>query len=224
MTGGELPPRRRRRQGTRRASSPDPNANLIGCCVILVSGIFLVLLYKTQEILDSIVTKSDFRISAKSILKRLTDKKAPMAARHTFSSRSKSKYPPPSDLRNPPSKFLIYDSDLAGQGTGNVVSGLLTAHLLAVEFGRIVCTEYPELLEAFEIAHPWVIDHCPGALRDVKDSDAAGGEIKRIFLINFEKAPNECHLKEVLSSDTKYIIMIGNTYPRYVSFFKTFPA
>jgi hypothetical protein len=175
--------------------------------VLLASGLFLVLLYKAQEILDSIATRTDFRMSAKNILKRLT-KKAPNS-RRTFPTNAKSKYNPPSDLSKPPSKFLIFDSNLGGQGTGNVVSGLLSAHLLALEFGRIVCTDYPSLRQAFEPAHPWAIEHCPRALKD-----AAGRKLKRIILVNYELAPDECRLKRILGSDETFVVMLGNTYPR----------
>jgi hypothetical protein len=152
-------------------------------------------------------------MSAKNILKRLREK-GPRNPRRTFPTNAKSKYNPPSNLGKPPRKFLIFDSDLPGQGTGNIVSGLLSAHLLALEFGRIVCAEYPKLYEAFELAHPWAIEHCPGALQHVRESVAAGRELKRIFLVNYEEAPDECRLKRTLGSDEKYIVMVGNTYPR----------
>ena len=95
---------------------------------------------------------------------------------------------------------------------GNVISGLLSAHLLALEFDRLVCTTYPMLFEAFELAHPWAIERCPKALNELRAG--VGGDSKHITLVNYEMPPDECQLKRVLSSDTTYVIMFGNTYPR----------
>jgi hypothetical protein len=203
----------RKRRPRRRVSSKNEHAHVIGCCALVASCLFLVLLYKAQEILDSIATQTDFRLSANVLLHRL--KKTSRKAQRKFPSASVSKYQPPSDLsKPPPSKFLIFDSDLPGQGMGNVVSGLLSAHLLALEFDRLVCTTYPMLFEAFELAHPWAIERCPKALNEMRFGVGVN-HLKHISMITFDTPPDECHLKRVLSSDETFVIMFGNTYPRY---------
>ena len=70
----------------------------------------------------------------------------------------------------------------------------------------------------------------PEAVEDCPDISAKASEgrvqDKHITLNNFGKVPNECELKEVLSSHTVIVVITGNTYPRWPvvpdNFFFTF--
>ena len=130
-------------------------------------------------------------------------------------------------LRNPlvpvaqkPKKYLIFDGFMKGQGAGNTVSGLLAAHLFGLEFDRIVCISegFQIFHSAFESIVPEVLADCPDVLKEKVQ--------KRISFHSFGTAPDECRLKEKLSSSTRIISMKGNTYPRWPvipdNFFFTF--
>ena len=78
-----------------------------------------------------------------------------------------------------PIKFLYFLPIRVGQGTGNIISGLLAAHLLGDEFGRIVCVSstYKEFLMAFAPINAQAVLHCPEKVRWNKDNS--------IYLFNF---------------------------------------
>lgn len=213
----KTPPRRSR---ARRQSQlePSPHANLIGCGVLVLSVLFLVILWMTQEVLESVEIKThDLRLMSQKILKHLKVQLPESLTRRrhpTFPSNGKaSKYAPPSDLSHPPDKYIVFDHVLEGQGMGNVISGLLSAHLLGLEFNRIVCTDYPSFFLAFEPVHPWILQKCPTVLQDGQYRRM--GHLKRIRMITYENAPNECSLQSTLRSNVTIVHMRGNTYPRW---------
>jgi hypothetical protein len=110
-------------------------------------------------------------------------------------------------------RFIIFVPIAAGQGLGNIMTGLLSAHLLADEFDRIVCVtkEYDSFLEMFEPIQPATVEKCPFILVNlpVKNTDNS------IDLINYKSAPNECKLQKVLKTGPTVLFLIANTYPRW---------
>ncbi len=118
---------------------------------------------------------------------------------------------PPIILENP--KYLMFLPIEAGQGIGNIMNGLLAAHLFGEEFGRIVCvsTMFTDFHQVFSPLHPQAIRDCPTLPQNNPT------EQHRIELYNYYSPPNECRLRDELASATKVLYMIGNTYPRWPS-------
>lgn len=96
------------------------------------------------------------------------------------------------------------------------MQGLLAAHMLAMEFNRVVCIDpaYKQFLQAFDPIDPDVVRYCPNVLESF-DAKVLQTEGNFIQLINFWRPPDECQLKERLESDTRVILIEGNTYPRW---------
>lgn len=113
-------------------------------------------------------------------------------------------------------KFLIFKGFLSGQGVGNVISGLLAAHLLGIEFDRIVCVaeSYTDFYLAFEMVHPDTLRYCPEILHERKELWEDKSELI-ISLINFSNPPDECQLQTSLASDQPILVLFANTYPRW---------
>jgi hypothetical protein len=112
-------------------------------------------------------------------------------------------------------RFILFDNDLTGQGQGNVVSGLLAAHLLGQEFNRIVCIlpTYTSFLQVFEPIGSDAVHKCPTILEpSLLPRRTRQNQFR---LVNYEPPPNECKLKDLLKSDISVLFMIGNTYPRW---------
>jgi hypothetical protein len=114
--------------------------------------------------------------------------------------------------------FIIYDATLFGQGTGNLISGLLAAHLLGQEFDRIVCINpqhYSSFLMAFESVDPIVIAKCPSIIYQ-SNNMSSGTEQHIIAIISFGGTADECEIQNLMSDRTKKVIhLVGNTYPRW---------
>jgi hypothetical protein len=108
-------------------------------------------------------------------------------------------------------RFILFDNDLTGQGQGNIVSGLLAAHLLGKEFNRIVCIlpTYTSFLQVFEPIGSDAVRNCPAILQSLPPRSRQN----QFRLVNYEPPPNECQLKDLLQSDVSVLYMIGNTYP-----------
>jgi hypothetical protein len=114
-------------------------------------------------------------------------------------------------------RFIIFLPIQAGQGLGNIVSGLLAAHLLGEEFNRIVCVSpvYFDFVQMFHPVNPKVIQYCPDALRTATNMTPSYRTRKTIRLVNFEHAPDECDLQRQLQSGPDILFMVSNTYPRW---------
>lgn len=108
-------------------------------------------------------------------------------------------------------RYIVFRPIPHGQGTGQHMNGLLAAHLLGEEFNRVVCVTptYEPFHMAFEPVHPQEVQDCPTLKLNPKP--------KLLTLINYNAAPDECKLKQELSSDKQIIYIVGNTYPRYRS-------
>jgi hypothetical protein len=114
-------------------------------------------------------------------------------------------------------RYLIVRHVQSGQGTGNVMSGLLAAHLLGGEFDRIVCVakEYTAFHQAFEtldencnadyFLESALVTH-PPTLNNT------------ITLNNYQPPPSDCWLRSRLTSDDpehSVLYYVGNTYPKW---------
>jgi hypothetical protein len=148
--------------------------------------IFLCTLIRTQRLLDGLDSRACMEIP--SILTQNGDS--------TFLS----------------DRFIIFQPIMEGQGTGNIMSGLLAAHLLGLEFNRTVCVSdsYTDFYMAFEIANPVVAATCRQLLECEKPVFQMQHHIR---LINYLAAPNECSLQEKVASDTRVLWIMANTYP-----------
>jgi hypothetical protein len=118
-------------------------------------------------------------------------------------------------------RFILFRK-LQGQGAGNILNGLLAAHLLGQEFNRTVCVEskYTEFHAAFEAIDPYAMKYCPAFLaenEDIVNATEQHSTRSRLELVNYAPGvPNECSLQERLASPTiKVIEYEGNTYPRW---------
>jgi hypothetical protein len=129
-------------------------------------------------------------------------------------------------------KFILFHGISSGQGAGNIISGLLAAHLYGDEFDRIVCltTGMRNFAEAFEPVHPHAVRYCP--LLQQRGLPPTNFEKNSFQVLTFEPPPNECKLKDLLQSGEQVLYMGGNTYPRwpvvpkdyFVRFYKPRPA
>jgi hypothetical protein len=133
---------------------------------------------------------------------------------------SSSSSPPPSqtshDARNHDRKFLIFRHVFTGQGAGNVLSGLLATHLLAVEFNRTVCVDYPSFQRVFSYEDNAMTHLCESIQERHPPND--GNTIQRN---NYDQSgfSSECSLKDRLESEDtadRFLYYTGNTYPRWV--------
>ena len=118
--------------------------------------------------------------------------------------------------------FIIFDADIPGQGTGNLISGLLASHLLGDEFHRIVCVNpiyFSTFINAFESINILAQTKCPIILRRITEHNMTYYQQHpkhMVTVINFLGAADECDLQNIMSDPTKHIIhFIGNTYPRW---------
>lgn len=104
-------------------------------------------------------------------------------------------------------KYLVFKPIPHGQGSGQAMNGLLAAHLLGMEFNRVVCVapNYTSFLQAFEPVLPQAIQECHTLKLNPKPD--------LIPLINYHSAPDECVLTTELSSDNQIVYIVGNTYP-----------
>jgi len=107
----------------------------------------------------------------------------------------------------PIGRFLMFRPTVVGQGIGNILQGLLAAHLLGMEFDRVVCiaTDWIDFHEAFT-----PILHQPDCAKLPQQ-----GNVHNLQLLNFLPPPNECRLKQVLASNVEVVYLAGNTYPRW---------
>ena len=124
---------------------------------------------------------------------------------HTFLQQLQESVGPSPELGP---RFLVFKKTDYNQGMGNILHGLLAAHMLGVEFNRTVC-----------VSAAWTDFH--DAFRTVRHSkecaeiDPEGERQDQIVLLNFVPPPNECRLQSRLASDKAVLYIKGNTYPRW---------
>lgn len=109
-------------------------------------------------------------------------------------------------------RFLIFRHVFTGQGAGNVISGLLSAHFLGNEFARTVCVDYPSFQKAFVFRDENREIICKDVLARYQPSPE--NTIKRN---SYDQSgfSSECSLRDRLNSSDPVIYFIGNTYPRW---------
>jgi len=115
-------------------------------------------------------------------------------------------------------RFLVFSKMPLGQGAGNQMQGLLAAHLLGLDFNRIVCIgEFEEFHQAFDVVHEPTRQACIELLQceriPPKKSYTSLSSKTSITLINFMAKPDECELHDTLASEERVIWFTGNTYP-----------
>jgi hypothetical protein len=219
----------------RRSSEPNLKANSVtGILLLVVSTLYLYFLWRTQSFLDTL-EGGRFRIPALLLHKHATieaastddliliQTNAPRLASEKSSQALQKKpsmqkiipnqHPAPQEP-SMEDRYIVFIPITGGQGTGNVIAGLLAAHLLALEFNRIVCVSplYQKFLDAFEPANPVAIEKCPELLAGDLPTRTPDNYLS---LITFLHAPNECLLKYTLASDVSVLYLESNTYPRW---------
>lgn len=115
---------------------------------------------------------------------------------------------PPEDP--PQDRFLIFvGSEDGSQGQGNILNGLLAAHLLGLEFNYAVCVwdQWTEFNLAFRQKH--YVREC----EEVQKLPAT--KKKRMRHWTFGSSETECTLREKLASDRKVWEFSANTYPKW---------
>jgi hypothetical protein len=109
--------------------------------------------------------------------------------------------------------YIIYRHIHNGQGIGNILNGLLAAHLLGKEFHRTVCVsrEYENFHLAFAPVHVSA-EEC-----HLVESSSVPTPSNTLSLLNYEKMPRECDIKHQVSNAESVLYFDGNTYPRWPS-------
>jgi hypothetical protein len=209
-------PSTKRRKRTR--SKPNLKAKVTGILILVAATLYLYFLWRTQSFLDTLEEGGRFSIPSLLFRKHAATKpettsNGGIITSQTGDERIASELAPHETSTE--HKFMIFIPITSGQGTGNIIAGLLAAHLLALEFSRIVCVSpiHKTFLDAFEPANPVAIEMCPKLLA-AEDLPAKtyGNSVR---LVNFESVPDECELQDTLASDIPVIYMESNTYPRW---------
>jgi hypothetical protein len=188
----------------RRNSESNLKAKVSGILLLVVSTLYLYFLWRTQSFLD----KERGRFSIPGLLFR---KHAVTEA----ASSVQNQHPAPQEP-SMEDRFIVFKPIKKGQGTGNIIAGLLAAHLLALEFNRIVCVSplYQKFLDAFEPVNPAAIEKCPKLLAGDLPTRSRDNYLS---LITYYPAPDECLLKKTLASDISVLYLESNTYPRWAA-------
>jgi len=122
-----------------------------------------------------------------------------------------TKAPPPR-----PRRAILLRPLGAGQGQGNHINGLLSAHMLADEFDRIVCIspEYTAFLDAFTPYYQSTEEKewCDELWTKKKGGKVAAPDIR---LINYAQPPSECRLRKQMEFAEGHVTLTSNTYPRW---------
>jgi hypothetical protein len=229
----------------RKLSEPNLKAKATGILLMVASILYLYFLWRTQSFLDTLEEGGRFRIPgllfrkhAKSEYSGLVYSETEQDVLNQFLASAKASHPVEERLssqRTVPKqltpqeaaadaealkgdKFLIFVPIEAGQGTGNLIAGLLATHLLALEFNRTVCVSplYETFLDVFEPAHPVAMEKCPKLLMGTLPAISySPNDDIYLRLITYFKAPDECELKATLASNVPILYVESNTYPRW---------
>jgi hypothetical protein len=195
-----------------------------GACVLLLAALYLCFLWRTETVLDALESKQKFRFQSLLLQrpKQQQQQRAPKEAvdwyvragrrRATAKAVASIKGVLPGHHHHE-DRYILFDHFLGGQGLGNMMAGLLAAHLLGDEFGRIVCIrDWEEFRQVFDPIRSDFVEKCPSVLEKMPQETSEN----HIQLINYQPPPNECRLKLKLENpDLPVIYMTGNTYPRW---------
>uniref|UniRef100_A0A7S1YT38 Uncharacterized protein n=1 Tax=Trieres chinensis TaxID=1514140 RepID=A0A7S1YT38_TRICV len=109
-----------------------------------------------------------------------------------------------------PSRFIIFTGhNNPSQGVGNIIAGLLAAHLLALEYGRVVCVSkgWHDFWYAFRQR-----DYT----KECKALQSGRKKYPEVRLWNYESSGvSECELHDRLGSNESVLEFNGNTYPKW---------
>ncbi len=107
-------------------------------------------------------------------------------------------------------RYLMFVPMTDGQGLGNIMNGLLAAHLFGDEFNRRVCvsTEFKGFHMLFQPVQDGLLEEC------ALFPQLQGGH-QGVVLFNYGILPDECALRDLLASPAQLLFYIGNTYPRW---------
>mmetsp|Transcript_19754 Transcript_19754/g.30475 ORF Transcript_19754/g.30475 Transcript_19754/m.30475 type:complete len:474 (+) Transcript_19754:200-1621(+) len=127
----------------------------------------------------------------------------------TDGASPEAKYEPRKDFK----RYVIFYGSLPGQGEGNIIHGLLAAHLLAFESNRTLCIKTcPKFLNAFRVKDPNIRKEC----QEVLSQRTRATKESVLTLLNYNIQPvDECDVKKKIMSDMPYIYAKMNTYPRW---------
>lgn len=204
MTGDTVTARRRKKR-TKPNEHPSQRLTrqLATIAILVTIAVFVVQTIETQSRLDSLETGSLLRAHVLSP-RALVDS----SVNHTTTSLSIT----PAKLDATSKRYLLF-LVIKGQGAGNLMNGLLAAHLLADEFDRIVCVtnEFESFLEVFEAIHPRAVEECPKVLAEAPQRTSAN----KVQLVNFARVANECKVQDMLRDGPDILYYYGNTYPRW---------
>jgi hypothetical protein len=163
MASSTAKERQRRNSKRRNQKRSEPNHHLIskvtGILFLVAAILHLYFLWRTQIFLDALEEEGHFSIPVLLFRKHAATKTATASNGDLISSQSddsqriantqaNQSLPIQKTITNQqltphdPSiegKFIVFIPIAGGQGTGNIIAGLLAAHLLALEFNRIVC-------------------------------------------------------------------------------------
>lgn len=175
-------------------------------CVLGLTALYVLFLYQTERTLTFVEEDQQVFRYHGLLFQQSTSRKN--------NNTTESKIALPTALKD--ERFLLFSGDLASQGQGNIVSGLLAAHLLGLEFHRIVCVlpDYSSFLEVFEAIDTAAVNKCRLLFNNLPPQQRDNS----IHIVNYSFAPNECELKELLLNSKKQVLYFsGNTYPRWPS-------
>lgn len=117
-----------------------------------------------------------------------------------------------------PKKYIMFIPIKEGQGIGNIMNGLLAAHLFGEEFNRRVCvsTQFEGFHKAFEPVEAGFLEECSKLPQEGGQQIVNAAIVDNAMVIfNFGVVPDECALKDLLASPTELLFYCGNTYPRW---------
>lgn len=182
---------------------PTLREKLAGLAVLFFSCVYLLFLWRTQSLLEKMEETNSFpwghdrRTDAEKYIDMEIFNHVPSAQKRSHSNR-----------------FFVFHGNIGGQGEGNTMAGLLAAHMLGYEFDRTVCVtrRWRHFHVAFEPIHPDVIAGCPQVLDDL---EKAPYQRPIVSILSYDKAPDECYLQELFSSNKPVVGLSINTYPRW---------
>jgi hypothetical protein len=200
---------RKGKRKRRRQQDPTLREKLTGLAILIISGIYVLFLWRTQTFLDTLDSKGRFRITV-PFGSELVFAKAGSPETQDESDN----IPPVGRHSNMDQKFIVFRGIVDGQGEGNAMAGLLAAHLLGLEFNRTVCVadSWKSFHQAFLPFHPDIIEHCKNVLLEWNGKRR---NMSTIGLINFRGPANECRLQLAFNSTEPIVVLVANTYPRW---------
>lgn len=165
--------------------------------IAFVALYWCVFIFITEQVLESHVLSESHSLHDVVL-------SAPRSLRHINNDDSNLSKPSVEDPR-----YLIFGKDIPKlQGLGNILNGLLAAHLLAYESNRTLCVT-PDFVHFHAAFEPRDTTLCPTVYPPPLPQNT-------LRMLNYESQPvNECRIKDLLVSGVHAVYYVGNTYPRW---------